>query len=70
VLPLPEPISASDVRRYAEATGDANPLWLDDAFARSVGYRGHPVPPMMVLELVRLPAGEYKTEKGTDVTDR
>jgi acyl dehydratase len=53
VLELPEAISPSDVRRYVEATGDRNPLWLDDAFARSVGYRGRLVPPMMVLELFR-----------------
>ena len=38
VHPL-EPLSGSDVRRYVDATGDANPLWLDDEFARSAGYR-------------------------------
>src|SRR5581483_5110198 len=31
VMELPEEISASDVRRYVEATGDRNPLWMDDA---------------------------------------
>jgi len=50
-LPFPEEISASDVRRYVDATGDANPLWLDDELARSVGYKSRPVPPMMVLDL-------------------
>ena len=34
-----ETMAASDVRRYVDATGDANPLWLDDDFARSAGYR-------------------------------
>lgn len=52
-LPLPEPVSASDIRRYVDATGDQNPLWLDDQFARSAGYRGRMVPPMLVLELSR-----------------
>jgi acyl dehydratase len=53
VMALPEEISASDVRRYVEATGDANPLWTDDAFARSVGYRGRRVPPIFILQLFR-----------------
>ena len=37
---FPEPISASDVRRYLDATGDRNPLWHDDAYAQAAGYRG------------------------------
>ena len=39
-----EIISAADVRRYVDATGDANPLWLDDDFARAAGYRGRLLP--------------------------
>lgn len=50
---LPEEISASDVRRYIEATGDKNPLWTDAAFARSVGYQGPRVPPIFILQLYR-----------------
>jgi acyl dehydratase len=51
-MPLPEEVAASDVRRYVEATGDHNPLWLDDEVARSAGYRGRVVPPMLVIDLV------------------
>jgi acyl dehydratase len=43
-----ETIAASDVRRYVDATGDANPLWLDNDFARSAGYNGRILPPMLV----------------------
>ena len=43
-----EIISAADVRRYVDATGDANPLWLDDDFARSTGYRSRLLPPTLV----------------------
>ena len=43
-----EIISAADVRRYVDATGDANPLWLDDDFARTAGYRGRLLPPTLV----------------------
>lgn len=48
---LPEEVSASDVRRYADATGDRNPLWLDDGFARAHGHPGRLVPPVLVVEL-------------------
>jgi acyl dehydratase len=50
-IALPEEISASDVRRYAEATGDRNPLWLDLDFARAHGHRARVVPPAFVVEL-------------------
>ena len=43
-----EVLSASDVRRYIDATGDANPLWLDDDFARAAGYRSRLLPPILV----------------------
>ena len=43
-----ETLSASDVRRYVDATGDTNPLWLDDDFARSAGYKGRLLPPILV----------------------
>lgn len=40
VLPdLPkEPITREHLRRYAEASGDRNPIHLDDDFAKSAGY--------------------------------
>ena len=43
-----EIINASDVRRYVDATGDDNPLWLDDDYARSAGYRSRILPPTLV----------------------
>jgi acyl dehydratase len=33
-------VTREDVRAYAEAGGDRNPLHLDDAFARTVGFPG------------------------------
>jgi acyl dehydratase len=50
-MQLPEEISASDLRRYINATGDHNPLWIDDEFARAAGYRARILPPMMVIDL-------------------
>ena len=52
-LALPEGFLPTDVRRYIDATGDANPLWLDDEFARRAGYRSRVVPPVVVLESYR-----------------
>lgn len=43
-----EIISAADVRRYVDATGDANALWLDDDYARSAGYQSRILPPTLV----------------------
>ena len=33
-------MTTSDIRRYADATGDRNPLWFDDEYAQSSGYKG------------------------------
>ena len=60
-IPLPEPISASDLRRYINATGDRNPLWEDDEIARSAGYRSRVVPPAMIAELYRRSEGSKGT---------
>jgi acyl dehydratase len=41
--PLPEltrVVTSEDVRAYAEAGGDRNPLHLDDAVARAAGFPG------------------------------
>ncbi len=56
-------IAESDVRRYTHATGDFNPLWLDDAYARAAGYRGRLVPPLLVGWVpFSLKEGEYATD--------
>jgi len=41
-------MTASDVRRYMDATGDRNPLWHDDGYARAAGYKGRILPPTLV----------------------
>jgi acyl dehydratase len=37
---LQKTVSVAQIRAYAEASGDRNPIHLDDAFARSVGLPG------------------------------
>jgi len=63
-----ELLTVSDVRRYVDATGDANPLWLDDEFARSVGYQGRPLPPILV-GWVPFSVKERETGVGVDPAD-
>jgi acyl dehydratase len=50
---LPEtiigPFDASALSRYAEVSGDANPLHLDDALAAGVGFAAPPVHGMKML---------------------
>ncbi len=43
------PFSAQDLARYAEASGDSNPLHLDAAFARGFGFPARPVHGMRLL---------------------
>jgi len=45
--PLPI-MTTSDIRRYMDATGDRNPLWCDDEYARAAGYKGRLLPPTLV----------------------
>ncbi len=39
------PIDRVQLARYAGATGDFNPLWVDDAFARATGMPSVQAPP-------------------------
>jgi acyl dehydratase len=58
---LPEKLASSDVRRYVEATGDTNPLWLDEEYARAAGHRGRVIPPLMIIQLYRWMRGKLFT---------
>jgi acyl dehydratase len=40
VFSVPKVIKREDVKAYADASGDQNPLHQDDEFARSVGFPG------------------------------
>jgi len=40
VFAVPKVVRRDDVKAYADASGDQNPLHQDDAFARSVGFPG------------------------------
>jgi acyl dehydratase len=40
LAPLARAVTPDDVQAYAEASGDRNPLHLDDALARAAGFDG------------------------------
>ncbi len=40
VFSVPKVVKREDVKAYADASGDQNPLHQDDAYARSVGFPG------------------------------
>jgi len=40
VFAVPKVVKREDVKAYADASGDQNPLHQDDAFAQSVGFPG------------------------------
>jgi hydroxyacyl-ACP dehydratase HTD2-like protein with hotdog domain len=57
----PGPVEWSDVRRYMNATGDHHPMWGDADPDRNPARAGTLVPPAMILDVLRPPAGEDDT---------
>jgi acyl dehydratase len=45
------PIERGHVRRFAEATGDDDPIYRDEAAARAAGYERIPAPPTFAIAL-------------------
>ncbi|HTT71218.1 MAG TPA: MaoC family dehydratase N-terminal domain-containing protein [Anaeromyxobacteraceae bacterium] len=43
--PLVQEVEKGAIRRFVEATGDPNPIYVDEEAARAAGYRGIVAPP-------------------------
>jgi acyl dehydratase len=54
----PEPFGAAEFRYFALAVGDTNPIYTDDAAARSAGYAGVTAPVTFVTETNQYMSGE------------
>lgn len=67
LTPLPV-MNDSDIRRYADATGDRNRLWFDDECARAAGYPKRLLPPTLV-GWVPFSSKENPDGTNTDTTD-
>ena len=58
------PISREDLRRYAEASGDSNPLHLDPAFAAKAGFEDVIVHGMLGMALLGRLLDEQVAKQG------
>ena len=47
-LTAPDPVNAPMIRHWCEATGDTNPIYVDEAAARVAGHPGIVAPPTML----------------------
>jgi acyl dehydratase len=50
VYTAPEELGRASIRYFAEAVGDGNRLYTDDAYAREHGYAGVIAPPTLIFE--------------------
>lgn len=57
-----EPVLARDIRRYAFAIDDDNPIFTDEAAAKAGRYGGLTAPPNYVSWAVGVPGGEKRTK--------
>lgn len=48
--PAREELGQASIRYFALAMGDANPLYVDDAYAREAGYPAAIAPPTLICE--------------------
>jgi 3-hydroxybutyryl-CoA dehydratase len=68
VAPVVKQLSQEQVRRYADATGDHNPIHIDEAFARSTPFGGTIAHGMLVLasisEMMAAALGEAWLTRG------
>ncbi|MBI5947290.1 MAG: MaoC family dehydratase N-terminal domain-containing protein [Chloroflexi bacterium] len=50
--PVSAEITAKEAQRYAQAVGDLDPIYFDEAAAKAAGYRGLVAPPTFVSHVV------------------
>ena len=61
---LPKVVKREDVKAYADASGDQNPLHQDDNFARSVGFPGIIAHGMFSMALVAKAVTDWVGDPG------
>jgi acyl dehydratase len=50
-VPLTLDVERGHIRRFCEAVGDANPIYIDEAAARAAGHPRIPAPPTFAVSL-------------------
>lgn len=63
--PVVQLIEASAIRRFAEALGDANPIYLDEAAARAAGHSSLVAPPTFPVALAANERFRHSLDLGT-----
>jgi acyl dehydratase len=63
--PVQHDVERSAVRRFAEALGDPNPLYQDEAAARAAGFPGLVAPPTFPLALTANERFRHSLDLGT-----
>ena len=55
------------LRFFAKATGETDPIYLDDSAARAAGHSGLPLPPTFLISLeLSQPSTSWRSELGID----
>lgn len=62
--PAHEELSRASIRYFALATGDDNPLYLDDNYAKMAGYSSIIAPPTLVVESGQYAHGAPEDDSG------
>jgi acyl dehydratase len=63
--PTVHEVEKGQIRRFAEALGDPNPLYQDDAAARAAGYPGLVAPPTFAVALTANERFRHSLDLGT-----
>ena len=63
--PFTAQAEAGQLRFFAKATGEANPIYFDESAAREAGHRTLPLPPTFLFSLeIQQPAKGWRSELG------
>lgn len=63
--PVTHVVEKGDIRRFAEALGNSNPLYVDEELAKQAGYSGVLAPPTFPVFLVVNERFRYSLDLGT-----
>jgi len=62
-------VTQLQMQRFAQAVGDLNPIYFDEAAAREAGYKGIVAPPTFLTSLLNLQAGPPEADLRQDGLD-
>jgi len=63
--PVVHDVEKNAIRRFAEALGDANPIYVDEAAAKSAGFAGLVAPPTFAVSIAANDRFRHSLDLGT-----